>query len=361
MNVTVVPASWRGKLSDYAQLMRLHRPVGIWLLLWPTLWALWFAAGGVPPWPLLVIFGLGTVLMRSAGCVINDYADRKFDPHVERTRDRPVAAGRVRPREALLLFALLCAVALRVAWSLNAYAKWLSLPAVLIAASYPFAKRFHSLPQAHLGLAFSWGIPMAYAAVRGTVPWGEAVLLMLANAFWVIAYDTLYAMVDRNDDLRIGVKSSAILFGRQDRAAVGLCHLAALLLLTLLGMHARLGAAYFLGLAAAAGFALHQQRLARERERGACFKAFLDNNRFGAAVFAGLVWAYALPAFAASQEHPASQALVCAGHAPHLDPDRSGLAAGARQLRCGAAGGDHVVDDGQVQAAHFGLHRKGLA
>jgi len=279
----------KSRLADYARLMRLHRPIGIWLLLWPTLWALWLAAGGVPPLKLLAIFVAGTVLMRSAGCVINDYADRGFDPHVARTRDRPIAAGRVSPREALLLFAGLCLLALAVASRLDAAALWLSLPAAALAASYPFAKRFHSLPQAHLGIAFSWGIPMAYAAVRGAVPWLEAGLLMAANLCWVIAYDTWYAMSDREDDLKIGVKSSAILFGRYDRLIVGLLHSAALLLLLLVGVLSQRGPVYDLGLFVAAGFAIHQQWMTRGRERGPCFQAFLDNNRFGAAVFAGLL------------------------------------------------------------------------
>src|SRR5581483_7369801 len=226
------------RLRDYALLMRLDRPIGIWLLLWPTLWALWFAAGGVPPLDLLAVFAAGTALMRSAGCVINDFADRGFDPHVERTKNRPIAAGRVSPRAALLLFAGLCLAALAVASRLNAAALWLSLPAVALAASYPFAKRFHSLPQAHLGIAFSWGIPMAYAALRGAVPWADAGLLMAANLCWVIAYDTYYAMSDREDDLKIGVKSSAILFGRHDRLIIGLLHAAALLLLAWIGARA---------------------------------------------------------------------------------------------------------------------------
>jgi 4-hydroxybenzoate polyprenyltransferase len=282
------------RLRDYALLMRLDKPIGIWLLLWPTLWALWLAAGGMPPLDLLAVFVLGTALMRSAGCVINDYADREFDPHVERTKDRPIAAGRVSPREALLLFVVLCLLALAVASRLNAAALWLSLPAAALAASYPFAKRFHSLPQAHLGIAFSWGIPMAYAAVRGTVPWAEAGLLMAANLCWVIAYDTYYAMSDREDDLKIGVKSSAILFGRHDRLIIGLLHAAALLLLAWIGARAGRGVWYWLGLAVAAVFAVREQHMTRRRERGPCFEAFLDNNRFGAAVFLGLALDYVM-------------------------------------------------------------------
>ncbi|MDB5973905.1 MAG: 4-hydroxybenzoate octaprenyltransferase [Nevskia sp.] len=279
----------QSRLYDYALLMRLNKRIGIYLLLWPTLWALWLASKGAPRWDLFAIFVIGTTLMRSAGCVINDFADRKIDPHVERTKDRPIAAGRVSPREALALFAVLCLVALLIATRLNAAALWLSVPAVVLAASYPFAKRFHSLPQAHLGIAFSWGIPMAYAAVRGSVPWGEAAPLMAANLCWVIAYDTYYAMSDREDDLKIGVKSSAILFGRYDRLIVGLLHLAALVLLVIVGVQAQRGPAYGAGLIVAAGFAIREQWMTRTRERDPCFQAFLDNNRFGAAVFAGLV------------------------------------------------------------------------
>jgi len=294
MNTAITMAPWRRKSLDYLRLMRLHRPIGIWLLLWPTLWALWLAAGGVPPLPILAIFIAGTVLMRSAGCVINDYADRGFDPHVERTRERPIAAGCVAPREALVLFVVLCLAALLIAAPLPAAALWLALPAVVLAASYPFAKRFHSLPQAHLGLAFSWGIPMAYAAVRGRVPWAEAGWLMAANVCWVIAYDTLYAMSDREDDLKIGVKSSAILFGRYDRLAVAALHAGALLVLLWVGVQAQRGASYFAGLAVAAACALYQQRLVRGREPAACFRAFGHNQWFGLAVFAGLALDYAL-------------------------------------------------------------------
>lgn len=283
----------KSRLRDYALLMRLDKPIGIGLLLWPTLWALWFAARGVPPLHLLAVFVIGTVLMRSAGCVINDYADRKFDPHVARTRQRPIAAGRVKPIEALVLFAVLCVLALLLALPLNAEALWLSLPAAALAVSYPFAKRFHSLPQAHLGLAFSWGIPMAFAAVRGTVPWREASVLMAANICWVIAYDTLYAMVDRADDVKIGVKSSAILFGRFDLRIIGLLQAAAISLLACVGFFAQCGWIFFSSLVLAAALAIQQQWQARKREPAACFKAFLDNNRFGLVVFAGIVLGFA--------------------------------------------------------------------
>ncbi|WP_439641847.1 4-hydroxybenzoate octaprenyltransferase [Nevskia sp.] len=278
----------RDRLAAYGQLMRLDKPVGTWLLLWPTLWALWFAAGGLPPLHLLAIFVLGTFLMRSAGCVINDYADRKVDGHVERTRGRPLASGRATPREALILFVLLALLALAVAAPLNAAALWLSVPAVVIAASYPFAKRFHSLPQAHLGIAFSWGIPMAFAAVGGQVDWPMATLLMAANLCWTIAYDTLYAMVDRDDDLKIGVRSSAILFGRADLLIIGLLQLAALGLLAFAGWRMRLAVPYWLGLAVAACFVANQLWRVRHRDRAACFAAFLGNNRVGAVVFLGL-------------------------------------------------------------------------
>jgi 4-hydroxybenzoate polyprenyltransferase len=278
-----------GKFRDYLLLMRLHKPIGIWLLLWPTLWGLWFAAGGVPPLKVLAIFVLGTVLMRSAGCVVNDFADRDFDPHVERTRDRPIAAGRVAPDEALRLFVVLCLIAFALVTQLNLATVLLSLPAAALAASYPYAKRFHSMPQAHLGLAFSWGIPMAFAAIGKPVPWLLCGELMLATVLWAIAYDTFYAMVDRDDDLRVGVKSSAILFGRHDRLVTALLQLGVLALLAHAGR--ALGAPYFAGLGTAAALALYQQWLIRDRDRQRSFRAFLNNNAFGAAVFVGLAFA----------------------------------------------------------------------
>jgi len=274
------------KFVDYLLLMRLHKPVGIWLLLWPTLWGLWFAAGGMPPLKVLVVFVLGTVLMRSAGCVINDLADREFDPHVERTRDRPIAAGRVTPGEAIRLFVVLSLMAFGLVTQLNLATVLLSVPAVLIAASYPYAKRFHSIPQAHLGLAFSWGIPMAFTALGKPVPWELCGILMLANVLWAVAYDTFYAMVDREDDLRVGVRSSAILFGRHDRAITAALQAAVLVLLALAGRG--LGPWYFAGLGVAAALAAWQQWLIKDRDRARCFRAFLNNTWFGAAVFAGL-------------------------------------------------------------------------
>jgi 4-hydroxybenzoate polyprenyltransferase len=277
------------KFIDYLVLMRLNKPIGIFLLLWPTLWALWFAAGGPPPVKVLLVFVFGTVLMRSAGCAINDYADRDFDPHVARTRERPIAAGRVKPDEAVRLFVAVSLIAFGLLTSLkNVPAILLGIPAVVLAASYPFMKRWISIPQAYLGLAFSWGIPMAYAAVHQDIPWIDALMLMAANVLWVIAYDTQYAMVDREDDLRIGVKSSAILFGRHDRLIVALLHGASLLLLIQIGLSSGRGF-YFAGIAAAAWFAAWQQWLTRKREPAACLRAFLNNNYFGAVIFLGLM------------------------------------------------------------------------
>jgi 4-hydroxybenzoate polyprenyltransferase len=281
MNVAV-------KLRDYAQLMRLHRPIGILLLLWPTLWALWIAGQGRPDPRVFVVFVLGVVLMRSAGCVINDYADRDFDPHVARTRDRPVAAGRVSPREALALFAVLCLIAFALVLTLNRLTILLSFAGAFLAATYPFLKRYSHLPQFYLGMAFGWGIPMAFAAQTGGVP-GLAWILFAANIFWAVAYDTAYAMVDREDDLKVGVKSTAILFGRHDRALIFVFHIVTIALLAWVGALAGLGLGYYAGLTAASGFALYQQRLMRHRDRDGCFRAFLNNNWFGAAVFAGLM------------------------------------------------------------------------
>lgn len=289
MNGNTVAVGWRTRLVEYARLMRLDRPVGIWLLLWPTMWGLFAAADGQVPPRLLAIFVLGTVLMRSAGCVINDWADRDFDPHVARTRDRPLAAGRVAPREALCLFAVLILVAFGLVLLTNLPTVLLSVPALLLAASYPFAKRFHSMPQAHLGLAFSWGIPMAWAAVHGQVDWPPALLLMAATLCWAIAYDTLYAIVDREDDLRIGVRSSAILFGRHALTAVGAFFAATLLLLAAFGWLQGLGAAWHAGLGLAALHAVWQLRIAHRDGPAGAFRAFLSNRDFGAIVFAGLL------------------------------------------------------------------------
>ncbi|QLQ26480.1 MAG: 4-hydroxybenzoate octaprenyltransferase [Dechloromonas sp.] len=278
----------RERLDLYEKLMRLDKPIGILLLLWPTLWALWLSALGRPDWIVLWVFILGTVLMRSAGCVINDYADRDFDRHVERTRERPLTAGKVTTKETLALFALLslCAFALVLMLG-NPLVVWMSVPALFLAASYPFTKRFFAIPQAYLGVAFGFGIPMAYAAQLGEVP-SEAWWLLLANVFWAVAYDTEYAMVDRDDDLRIGIKTSAITFGRFDVAAVMLCYAATLAIIAWVGWTRHLGWAFYAGLAVAAGIMGWHFTLIRKRERMACFKAFLNNNWVGAAIFAGI-------------------------------------------------------------------------
>lgn len=279
------------RLRDYALLIRLHRPIGALLLLWPTLWALLIAGKGRPDLWVSIVFVLGVVLMRSAGCAINDYADRDFDPYVERTKDRPLAAGRIGRREAIGVFAALSLIAFALVLTLNAFTIVLSFIGALLAASYPFMKRITHLPQVYLGAAFGWGIPMAFAAQTGTVP-AIAWMLFAANVFWTLAYDTEYAMVDRDDDVRIGVKSSAILFASLDRHMVATAHALALSLLVLVGYIAGLGILYYTGLAVAAGTAVYQQGLIRSRDREACFRAFLNNNKFGAAVFAGLVLEY---------------------------------------------------------------------
>jgi 4-hydroxybenzoate polyprenyltransferase len=282
------------RLKAYALLVRLHRPIGIYLLLWPTLWALWIAAEGWPHPGVLFIFVAGVVLMRSAGCAINDYADRHIDPHVARTRERPIAAGLVSPREALAVFAVLCLLAFVLVLFLNRLAILLSLVAVALAASYPFMKRLHHLPQVHLGAAFGWAVPMAFAAQTGEFPPPVAWLMFIATVIWATVYDTFYAMADREDDLRLGVKSTAILFGDADRMITGVLQLLLLWSLWLIGREAGLGLWYWLGLAVAAALALYQQYLIVDREPAACFRAFLNNHWFGAAVFAGVFLDYLL-------------------------------------------------------------------
>lgn len=278
--------------QEYRKLMRLDRPIGTLLLLWPTLWALWLAAEGRPDWGWVLVFALGTLLMRSAGCVINDYADRDFDPHVERTRERPLAARRVSPREALVLALVLALLALLLLLPrATPLLLGLALLAAFLAATYPFTKRFFPMPQAYLGLAYSFGIPMAYAAQTGSVP-GEAWVLLCANALWTIAYDTEYAMVDRPDDLKIGIKTSAITFGRFDVLAVMLCYSLAFLLITWVGLAAGLGGVFLLGMLVAVLLALYHYRLIREREGPGCFKAFLHNNWVGLVIFASIALDY---------------------------------------------------------------------
>lgn len=283
----------RDRLHQYAQLTRINRPIGAFLLLWPTLWALWIAAAGVPDLPVLLVFVLGVLLMRSAGCVINDYADRKVDPHVRRTRERPIAAGRVAPAEALRLFVVLCVAAFALVLLMNFLTVALSVVAVALAAVYPFMKRYTYLPQVVLGAAFGWAVPMAFAAQTGTLP-QVAWVVFVANVLWATAYDTIYAMVDRDDDLRIGVKSTAILFGDMDRPMVALLQALVLFALVMVGQDQELGIWYYLGLAVAAALAGYEQFLIRDRSREGCFRAFLHNNWFGAAVFAGLALDYAL-------------------------------------------------------------------
>lgn len=282
------------KLRYYIQLVRLDRPIGIYLLLWPTLWALWFAAEGLPNLQILFIFVTGVVLMRSAGCAINDYADREFDPHVSRTKSRPLGAGLITPKEALAVFVVLSLAAFLLALRLNTLTIALSVVAVLLAMTYPFMKRFHHLPQVHLGAAFSWAIPMAFTAVQGEFPPLSAWLLFIAAVLWTTAYDTMYAMCDREDDLKIGVKSSAILFGKHDRLIVGILQILTLLLLGIVGLLTNRGTWYWGGLFIAAGFASYQQWLIRKREPLASLRAFLNNHWLGMAVFIGLALDYVL-------------------------------------------------------------------
>ena len=279
------------RLDAYERLMRLDKPIGILLLLWPTLWALWISSSGQPDWLIVWIFILGTVLMRSAGCVMNDYADRKFDSHVERTKSRPLATGEVNPREALALAGVLSLLAFALVLLLNNLTILLSVCALFLAMTYPYTKRFISIPQAYLGVAFGFGIPMAFAAHNGTVPL-LAWALLAANIFWAVAYDTEYAMVDRDDDVKIGIRSSALFFGRYDVAAVMACYAVMLGILTWLGMEVRLHWPYYAGLAVAGVTAMYHYALIRGRDRAACFKAFLHNNWLGAVIFAGLFASY---------------------------------------------------------------------
>ncbi|MBE3027202.1 4-hydroxybenzoate octaprenyltransferase [Janthinobacterium sp. BJB1] len=280
------------KLALYFRLIRLDKPIGTVLLLWPTLCALWLAQQGVPDWRLLLIFTLGTFLMRSAGCAINDYADQDIDKFVKRTMDRPITSGRISGKEALAVAGVLAVLAFCLILPLNALTKQLSVAAVIIAGTYPYFKRFFAIPQAYLGIAFGFGIPMGFAAITGSVP-VVAWLLLLGNVFWAVAYDTEYAMVDRDDDLKIGIKTSAITFGRYDVAIVMLCYAAFLLLWLVCGWHLGLRYWYVAGLLVAAGCAVYHYTLIRARERMPCFAAFRHNNWLGAAVFAGVVLDFA--------------------------------------------------------------------
>jgi 4-hydroxybenzoate polyprenyltransferase len=276
------------RFDAYEKLIRLDRPIGILLLLWPTLWGMWIAWRGVPNLVALWLFILGTVLMRSAGCAINDWADRNYDPHVERTRERPLAKGVIEPWEALVVAAVLALVAFVLVLQFNRTVVLLSVVAVVLAAVYPFTKRFFSMPQAWLGVAFGFGIPMAFAARYGMVP-PLAWALLAANVFWTIAYDTEYAMVDRDDDHRLGIRTAAILFGRYDVLAVMTFYVLFIASMVAIGLWMRFGAAYFAGIAVAALIAGSHHRLIRSRSREGCFKAFIQNNWIGAAVFAGIV------------------------------------------------------------------------
>ena len=275
------------KLDAYERLMRLDKPIGILLLMWPTLWALLIAGQGKPDWIVVLIFATGTVLMRSAGCVMNDIADSEYDGLVERTQHRPLVNNEVSKKEAYILAIGLSLVAFALVCMLNTLTIKLSVVAMLLAVSYPFTKRFLSIPQAYLGIAFGWSIPMAFAAILGNIP-AIAWVLLMANIFWAIAYDTEYAMVDREDDLKIGIKSSAITFGRFDVFAVMISYAVTLLLLVVVGKWLLLSTAYYLGLVLATGFAGYHYFLISAREKPKCFKAFLHNNWFGLSVFAGL-------------------------------------------------------------------------
>lgn len=281
------------RVSQYWLLARFDRPIGILILLWPALWALWIASSGQPDPLVLMVICLGVVLMRAAGCVINDYADRDFDPHVERTKLRPIAAGKVKPKEALFVFAVLCLIAFALVLLLNQYTILLSFGGVFLAASYPFMKRYTQLPQAYLGIAFGWAVPMTFAAQTNEIP-GVAWVLYLAVVLWALVYDTMYAMVDKEDDLKIGVKSTAILFGKRDREIMAGLQIIILLLLIQVGRMEGLSWIYYGTLLIASGFFVYQQKLIFKRNKADCFAAFLNSNWFGLTVFIGLVLEYAL-------------------------------------------------------------------
>ncbi len=281
------------RLPAFIRLMRFDRPIGTYLVLWPTLWALWLAAEGLPPLGTLVIFVLGVVLMRAAGCVINDYADRHIDGHVQRTVNRPLATNEVAPKEALWLFVGLCLLAFVLVLLTNRLTVLLSFAAVALAATYPFMKRYTHFPQVVLGAAFAWSVPMSFAAVQNTVP-AEAWLIYLAVVIWTVAYDTFYAMVDREDDLKIGVKSTAIYFGEEDRLITGILQGSVVFILILMGARFSLGFIYFVGVAAATALFIYQQRLIRFRNREPCFQAFLNNHYVGMVVFIGIALHYLL-------------------------------------------------------------------
>lgn len=279
------------RLYYYYLLIRLHRPIGIWLLLWPTLIALWFAGQGQPDVILIIVFSLGVALMRSAGCAINDYADKDFDGHVARTKERPIASGKITPKEALMVFILLSLIAASLLFFLNIFTILLSLVALLLAASYPFMKRFHHLPQIHLGIAFAWAIPMTFAAQTNTLPL-LAWILFIATVIWTTAYDTMYAMADKEDDLKIGVKSTAILFGHYDKIITGVLQILAISLWTFAGLYDGRGIIYFIGIIIAIVLSIYQQWLIHSPKK--YIPAFLNNHYLGMSLFIALVLDYAL-------------------------------------------------------------------
>lgn len=291
--MTVAPAFSVDRLAQYAKLVRLNRPIGNFLLLWPMLWALWIAAGGFPKTLVLVVFVAGVVVMRAAGCAINDFADRNIDGHVARTRQRPLATGRVTATEAVMIFVVLSLIALGLVLLMNRLTILLAIPGVILAATYPFMKRVTHLPQVHLGAAFGWAVPMAYAAQTDKIPplgW----LIFVSAVVWATIYDTEYAMVDRDDDVKLGVKSTAILFGEQDRLILGVLQVIMMASLVLIGTRAGLGPIYYAGVAVAGAMFVYQQYLIRTRDRDGCFRAFLNNNYLGGIVFAGIVLNYLL-------------------------------------------------------------------
>jgi 4-hydroxybenzoate polyprenyltransferase len=279
------------RAGHFARLLRLHRPIGIWLLMWPVLWALWIAGDGTPTPKLVVIFVLGVIVMRSAGCVVNDLADRDYDPYVRRTRDRPIASRCVSPREGVVVFVLLLAAAFALVLQLDRTTVLMSFVGAALAITYPFFKRFFPLPQFYLGVAFTWGVPMVFNAELGQIP-RVAWTLFFAGIIWAAIYDTMYAMVDRDDDLKIGVKSSAIMFGDMDRVIIGVLQAMMLLALHLAGSSMQFGLWYELGLVGAAVFFVYQQWLIRKRDADGCFRAFLNNNFVGMSVFIGVLLEY---------------------------------------------------------------------
>ena len=291
MAISLNKEQLKDRARQYWLLARFDRPIGTLILLWPALWALWVASAGKPDITVLIVICLGVVLMRAAGCVINDYADREFDPHVARTQQRPIAAGRVTPKEALIVFVLLCLAAFALVWLLNIYTVLLSFVAAFLAASYPFMKRYTQLPQAYLGIAFGWAVPMAFSAQLNSIP-AVAWVMYLAVVLWALVYDTMYAMVDKEDDLKIGIKSTAILFGDYDRAIMAILQMIILMLLVAVGQLQQLSWLYYSSVLIAAGFFAYQQRLIFHRDKEKCFKAFLNNNWFGLVIFVGLLLDY---------------------------------------------------------------------